>query len=270
MSAIDVSRDGAVAFLWLDAPERRNALGLELFEELPARMAELDADRAVRCVVLAARGEAFSVGLDLKGGMGADFMAYLQGGQAGERDALYRDIKRLQRACNCLADASTPVLAAVHGWCIGGGLDLIAACDLRYASADARLSLRETRMAMVADLGSLQRLPYILNQGALRELAYTGRDFDAEEGLRLGLFNAVCPDRHALLEVVAEKARAIAANSPLAVQGAKRVLNKQLEDQVHAMLDYVALWNASHLASADLMEAVAAFVEKRDPDFKGE
>ncbi len=269
MAVTELTRDGHVATLWLANPDRQNALGLELFSELPERMAALDADPEVRVVVLAARGKSFSVGLDLKGGMGERFAEFLQGGLAGVRHELYLEIKRLQRACDVLAESPKPVLAAVHGWCIGGGLDLIAACDLRYASADARLSLRETRMAMVADLGSLQRLPFILNQGALRELAFTGRDFDAAEGARLGLFNGVFTDRQSMMDAVYEKARAIARNPPLAVQGCKHVLNRLLEDRIRAALDYVALYNASHLASEDLMEAMAAFAEKREPQFRG-
>jgi enoyl-CoA hydratase len=269
MAVTDVTRDGQVATLWLDNPEKHNAIGLTLFDELPQRMAELDADPDVRVVILAARGKNFSVGLDLKGGMGTEFTEYLTGGMAGERDKLYRDIKRLQKSADCFADSPMPVIAAVHGWCVGGGLDLISACDLRYAVAGAKVSLRETKVAMVADLGSLQRLPFVLNQGVLRELAFTGRDFLASEGRDFGLFNAVYPDQETLMSEVAAKATEIAKNPPLAVQGVKQVLNRAMAQQIESMLDYVALYNASHLASEDLMEAMAAFMQQREPEFKG-
>lgn len=269
MSVFEITRDGPVATLWLANPDRGNAMGEPFWFGLPPLVQQLDAEESVRVIIVAAKGKQFSVGLDLKGGMGSEFTTFLQGGLAANRQKLFHTIKRMQDTCSVLARSVKPVIAAVHGYCIGGGLDLISACDLRYATKDAVVSLRETRIAMVADVGSLQRLPGIIGKGHLRDLAFTGRDFNAEEGKSMGLFNDTFDTQEALMKAVREKASAIAANSPLAVQGTKQVLNRADAAREADMLDYVALWNAAHLASDDLMEAMMAYMEKRPALFKG-
>ncbi|MFH1811155.1 MAG: crotonase/enoyl-CoA hydratase family protein [Pseudomonadota bacterium] len=269
MTVLDVTRDGAVATLWLDRAAQRNAMGQAFFAELPLRVDELAHDHGIRVVVLAARGPDFSVGLDLKGGLGEGFTSALQGGLAAERQQLYQLILELQRGFRALAGLCKPTIAAVQGWCIGGGVDLICACDIRHATRGTRVSVRETRMAIIADLGSLQRLPAIVGQGHARELALTGRDVEAEEAQRMGLFNAVHADTDAMMQAVATQAQVIAANPPLTVQGVKQVMARQQASVDDPWLDYVALWNASHLASEDLMEAMMAFAQKRAPEFKG-
>ncbi len=175
----------------------------------------------------------------------------------------------MQRTFSSLAECPKPVIAAIHGYCIGAGVDLITACDIRYAAADAIFSIRETRLAMVADVGTLQRLPRIIDPGSVAELAYTGRDFDAGEASSLGLVTRLLPDADAVLAAAIETAEAIAANSPLAVQGTKTVLRAGDGRTVDEALDYVALWNAAFLHSNDLGEAMASFVAKRDPEFEG-
>ena len=162
------------------------------------------------------------------------------------------------------------MIAAVHGACLGAGVDLITACDIRLASADAVFSVRETRIAMVADVGSLQRLPRVIGEGHAREWIFTGADYDARRALEVQLLNAVLPDRDALLEHARALARAIAANSPLAVQGAKQVLGYASRREIDANLDYVALWNAAFLHSDDLGEAMRGFMERRAPRFQGQ
>ncbi|HXX90773.1 MAG TPA: crotonase/enoyl-CoA hydratase family protein [Acidimicrobiales bacterium] len=275
---LTVEHDGHVATLWLDRPEARNALGPAFWADLPVAMAELAAARDVRAVVVAARGPHFSVGLDLKamgellggGGGGAD------GGQGGtgpsfaaRATAARPLILRMQHAVTSVAECPKPVIAAVHGYCIGGGVDLAAACDIRLSSADAVFSVRETRMAIVADLGSLQRLPRIIGKGHLAELAYTGKDITAERAAQIGLVNDVLPDAASTHKAALALAAEIAANSPLAVQGTKAVLSACEDKSVADGLDYVATWNAGFLQSDDLVEAVTAFVEKRPPRFTG-
>jgi enoyl-CoA hydratase len=270
---LTIERTGSVATLWLDRPDARNAMGPAFWEELPLAMEELGVDDGVRAVVVAARGPHFSVGLDLKAMAGL-----LQGGgeNTGPRPSPARramtsraSVLRMQASINAVADCPKPVIAAVHGYCIGGGVDLCAACDIRLASADAIFSVRETRVAIVADLGSLQRLPGIIGRGQLAELAYTGRDIGADRALAMGLVNDVLPDHDGVVGAAQALAEEIAANSPLVVQGVKAVLAAGEGRAVRQGLDYVATWNAGFLQSEDLAEAMAAFMEKREPNFKG-
>jgi enoyl-CoA hydratase len=269
--AIEV--DGHVATLWLDRPEKRNAMGPDFWSDLPRAMAAIGSDPGVRAVVVAARGPHFSVGLDLVAMSGLTGAA--GSGEGAPRSMAARarsaraEILRLQASVNAVADCPLPVIAAVHGYCIGGGVDLIAACDIRLASADALFSVREAKMAIVADLGSLQRLPAIISAGHLAELAYTGKDISAERAKEIGLVNDVAADAEGVLKAARSLAAEVAANSPIAVQGTKAVLAANEGRTVAEGLEYVATWNAGMLASDDLVEAVTAFMEKRPPKFTG-
>jgi enoyl-CoA hydratase len=270
---LTVERDGHVATLFLDNPERRNAMGPAFWADLPRLVGELAEDDEVRCVVLAAKGPHFTVGLDLKA-MG---MAAASGGdgaaggrsQAARAWRTFRQIRRLQDAISSLESCPKPVVAAVHGYCIGGGVDLVTACDIRLASEDAVFSVRETRLAIVADVGTLQRLPRIVGRGHAAELAFTGKDVPARRAKEIGLVNDVFPDQEATLEAARALAAEVAANSPLAVQGTKVVLRASENRSVADGLEFVAAWNAGFLASEDLAEAMAAFLEKRPPRFTG-
>lgn len=272
--SLTIERDGAVATLWLDRPDKLNALHRALWASIPLAVASLDADPEVRVIVLAGRGKAFCAGIDLldhaPGLAKQDSLSGRGESPVGRRRALYEDIRGYQNAASCFANTNKPVIAAVHGSCLGGGIDLITACDLRYAAADAVFSVRETRIAMVADIGTLQRLPRIVGDAAARDLVFTGRDVTAAEALELGLLSQVLPDAAAAQARAHAVARAIAANSPLAVQGSKHVLGVAERRAIDANLDYVALWNAAFLHSADLSEAMAAFLQKRQPEFKGQ
>ena len=269
--AIEVN--GHVATLWLDRPDKRNAMGPAFWSDLPRAMAAIGSDPDVRAVVVAARGPHFSVGLDLTampgliGPSGPDDGA--PPSMAARARSARAGILSLQAAVTSVADCPVPVIAAVHGYCIGGGVDLIAACDIRLASADAQFSVREAKVAIVADLGSLQRLPAIIGQGHVAELAYTGKDIGASRAEAIGLVNQVCPDPDGVLEAARSLAGEIADNSPLAVQGTKAVLRASADRSVAEGLEYVATWNAGFLASDDLAEAMRAFAEKRPATFTG-
>lgn len=258
-----------VATLWLANPEKRNAMGPAFWNELPGVIASLEANDALRAVIVAARGPHFSVGLDLMA-MGAELGPLLSGGLAKERRQLFGKIHEMRRGFDAIESSRLPFIAAIHGACIGGGLDLVAACDIRLATRAAKFSLREARIAIVADMGSLQRLSGVIGKGHLRELALSARDIDGPRAERIGLVNDLFDDEAALLAGARALAAEIAANSPLAVQGTKEVLRVSEQHGVEAGLRYVAAWNAAHLASADLMEAFAAFAEKRPARFTGE
>jgi enoyl-CoA hydratase len=264
-----------VAILWLDRPDQRNAFAPDFWVEFPVMVEALGADPDVRVVVVAARGPAFTVGLDLRSfgpamATGAlDPAADPPPSPVAQRARTYRLIKDMQHTFTALTECPQPVIAAIHGYCIGAGVDLITACDIRYAAVDTMFSVRETRLAMVADVGTLQRLPRIIDPGRVAELAYTGRDFDVSEAAAMGLVTNVLPDPEATLTAAIATAEAIAVNSPLAVQGTKAVLRAGEVRSVGEALDHVALWNAAFLHSNDLGEAMTAFVEKRAPEFDG-
>jgi enoyl-CoA hydratase len=272
---LSIEQHDAVATVWLDRPEARNAMGPDFWDDLPRAMAAVGEEPGVRAVVVAARGPHFSVGLDLKsmggvlGGGGGGGESAHPPSMAARASKARSEVLRLQASISAVAGCPKPVIAAVHGYCIGGGVDLIAACDIRLASADAVFSVREAKVAIVADLGSLQRLPAIIGAGHLAELAFTGKDIDAARAKEIGLVNDVSSDAEAVRAAAAALAAEIAANSPVAVQGTKAVLAANDGRTVTEGLEYVATWNAGMLASDDLVEAMTAFVERRPPTFTG-
>ncbi len=270
---LTIEVNGHVATLWLDRPDKRNAMGPAFWSDLPPAMAAIGSDPELRAVVVAARGPHFSVGLDLVAMSGLTGSPNSDNGAPPSMAARARSaraqILSLQASVTSVADCPLPVIAAIHGYCIGGGVDLAAACDIRLASADAVFSVRETKVAIVADLGSLQRLPHIIGKGHLAELAYTGKDIDAARAESIGLVNHVSLDSDAVVSDARAMAAEIAANSPLAVQGTKAVLAAGEGRPVAEGLEFVAAWNAGFLASDDLTEAMTAFMEKRPAVFTG-
>jgi len=268
---ISLSVDGHVATLWLDRPEARNALGGAFWRDLPRAAAALAANDAVRVVVVAAKGPHFTVGLDLKEFGGGFLGGGGEGSKASANARTYHAVREMQHSVTSLAQLEVPVVAAIHGYCIGGGVDLITACDVRLASSDAVFSVRETKVAIVADLGTLQRLPRIVSAGHVAELALTGKDVDATRAASIGLVNSIHGHgAEDVLESAYELAREIAANSPIAVRGTKAVLAANDGRTVEEGLDFVARWNTMYLQSNDLREAMTAFLERRSPNFTGD
>ena len=266
---VSIERAGAVATLWLDRPEKRNAVSTALWQAIPEALAELAADEEVRAIILAGRGKSFCVGLDLAEAAG--------GSHAGEAPsqavANLRQLDfttRFQKAISAFAECPLPVIAVVHGHCLGAGIDLITACDVRLAAADANFSVRETRIGIVADVGTLQRLPKVLNAGHVAELAYTGKDIGAARAEKIGLVNDVYPDFDAAYAAAREMANEIAANSPLAVRGTKFILQRSEDLTTEQSLLLNGLYTMmTSLQSNDLREAMMAFMEKRPAKFTG-
>jgi enoyl-CoA hydratase len=268
--SVTVETKDQVAQVTLIGPGKGNAMGPAFWSEMPEVFAKLDADPEVRAIVLTGSGKNFSYGLDVPA-MGGTFSPMMaEGALARPRLDFHAELLRMQMAINAVADSRTPTIASVHGWCIGGGVDLISAADIRYASADAKFSVREVKLAIVADMGSLARLPLILSDGHLRELALTGKDIDAVRAEKIGLVNDVYQDADKALAAAHATAAEIAANSPLAVYGVKDVLDQQRTAAVAANLRYVAAWNAAFLPSKDLTEGISATFAKRPPQFTGE
>lgn len=255
-----------VAHVTLDRAKRLNTMVPEFWQEMVDVFAEIEAEPSARVAVISSAGRHFTAGLDLKA-FAPLFAELGQGekGRVGER--LRRAVIEMQETFNVIERAGVPVLAAIQGACIGGGVDLVSACDMRYCTADAFFVIQEINIGMVADVGTLQRLPHLIPAGLVRELAYTGRRLEAEEARQAGLVNRVFDDRDALLEGVLEIAREIAARSPLSVRGSKEMLNYTRDHTVAEGLNYIATWQAGMMLSADFGEAAAAHAEKREPEF---
>lgn len=267
--AFTVERTEHVAQVTLIGPGKGNAMGPDFWSELPQIFAQLDADPEVRAVVLTGAGKHFSYGLDLPAMAGDLGSVLADKAQAKPRTDFHAMVKRMQAAITAVADCRKPVVAAISGWCIGGGVDLISAADIRYASTDAQFSVREVKVGMVADVGSLARLPLIIGDGHLRELALTGKDIDAARAEKIGLVGDVFDDAASALAAAHATAAEIAANPPLVVHGIKDVLDHTRSAQVDDSLRYVAAWNSAFLPSEDLTEAITAVMQKRTPVFKG-
>jgi enoyl-CoA hydratase len=250
------------AVLYFNRPEKLNAMNRSFWQDLPRVIDELESDPGIRVVVIAGRGKSFSVGIDV-----FEFFMNnqnsLTGATADAREELYTLILRMQEGFNRMTAGNNIYIAAIHRHCIGAGLDISAACDLRLAAQDAVFSLRETKLAIVADMGSLNRLPRIIGQGNTRMMAFTGRDFTAEEALRMGLVNEVYENREALMAGALALAAEIAENAAPAVRGSKRILAYMEDHGVEDGLKYVAAWNAAFLNTREIQEALQRAMEKK-------
>ena len=264
-SFFTVERIGSIAHLVMNRPEKANGMTPDFWADLPRLMAELDSDESVRCAIISGAGRHFTGGMDLS--VFADLAKLFDNEPGRAAFAMRTLILKLQDAITSIERARFPVIAAVHGACIGGGVDLITACDIRLASADAYFSIEEINIGMAADVGTLQRLPKLIAHSVAAELAYSGRRFDAQEALNFGLIGRVSESPAALLATAMETAETIANRSPLAIAGIKRNLAYARDHSVADGLDYIATWNGGMLRANDLMTAIQAKMAKSQAVF---
>jgi len=274
-TCFDVTESDRVAHLQLNRPDKLNSMIPEFWTELPEIVRAISAEGRARAIVISSTGKHFSAGMDLSVFTGGSSVG--TGGSSGDdgrstelgrkRAHLRETALLLQGTFTALEQARMPVLAAVHGGCIGGAVDLVTACDLRYASADAFFVIQEINIGMTADVGTLQRLPKIIPEGIARELAYVGGRLPAARAYEVGLVNRVFDDHAALVEGTLEVAAQIATKSPLAVWGSKEMITYSRDHSVADSLNYIATWQTGMFQPADMMETFAAKADQRDPEF---
>jgi enoyl-CoA hydratase len=264
---LSVTLENHIATVRLNRPEKANAMNATMWQEIRKAFEWVDATPEARVAILEGEGKLFTAGIDLQ--MMMELGPQIQSDCDGrKREGLRRVILDLQDTLTSLERCRKPVLAAIHGGCVGGGIDLITCADMRYCSSDAYFTIKEIDIGMTADVGTLQRLPKLIGEGMARELAYTGRKFDAAEARDMRLVNRVFDTREALRAGVQEIAASIAAKSPLSIRGVKEMITYARDHSVADGLNYIATWNAAMLMSADLEEAMTANMTKRAAQFK--
>jgi enoyl-CoA hydratase len=267
LETLKLSVDGHIAHVVLSRGEALNTMNAAFWTDMPKAFEAIDADPNIRCVVLSSTGKHFTAGLDLAWAA-ADGLQN-RGGEVGRtREAFRRKVKRMQETFSVIDRCRVPVICVVQGGCIGGGVDLVTACDMRIATENAYFTIQEINVGIVADVGTLQRIPTLLPQGLIRELAYTGRKYPAAEALGHGFVNSIHADQAAALAHATALATEIAAKSPLAIAGIKQVLNAGRGQTVEEGLEYVALWNAAMLPGEDMEIAVKAQMTRTAPVFQ--
>lgn len=246
-------------------------MNLVFWEELPAIVDDIDAHSKARVIVISSTGPHFTAGIDITAfADGNELLDAADNSDLSERQQgahFYNTVTRLQKSFSCLETCRVPVLAAIQGGCIGGGVDLVTACDMRYATEDAFLTIFETNIGMTADVGTFPRLVKLIPEGFVREMAYTGRRVFADEAQAVGLINRVYPDHESMLAGVMEIATDIATKAPLAVYGCKRIINYARDHNTTDGLDYIGIWNASMLHLDEIREAMTANKEQRQGRF---
>ena len=257
-----------IAHVILSRGDELNTMIKDFWTELPNLIDEISDKGQARVILISAEGKHFTAGMDL-GNFTDSELAEKNKHQGLHNEAIYRLTKDLQYSFSSLEKSRIPVIVAINGACVGGGGDMISACDIRYATKDAFFCIQETNLGLVADVGTLQRLPKLIPEGIVRELALTGRKLRADEAEKFGLISEIFDDQESMLNHAMDMAREIASKSPLAISGIKEVINYSRDHSVDESLNYVALWNAAMKYEDDLKETFIAKMEKREEKFEG-
>jgi len=265
--SLEVTLENHIAHIKLNRPDALNSMNIDFWTELPVAVREIDQQAEARVIVLSSTGKHFSAGMDLSVFTTSNSIP-MTGDPSRMAENLRRVVLQLQDCFNALEDIRIPVLAAIQGGCIGGAIDMVSACDSRYCTEDTFFTIKETQLGMTADLGTLQRLPHLIPQGIMRELAYTGRKFDATEAKDIGLVNKIFPSQEAMIEGVMVVAKQIAQQSPVAVAGCKEMINYSRDHSVADSLKYMATWQSGMFRPQDMMKCFAAKAQKSSPDFE--
>jgi enoyl-CoA hydratase len=257
-----------VAHLRLNRPEALNTMTVAFWNDLPRIVRFIDSQALARAIVISSTGRHFTAGMDLAVfGSGSGITAPSDADRYVAAEKFTRDVRLIQDSISCLEQARMPVIAAVQGGCIGGGVDLVSACDIRFAASDAYFCIQEINIGMTADVGTFPRLARVMPEGWVRQMAYTGEKLPAAKALALGFVNEVLPDHLSAVSHALGVAREIATKSPLAVAGSKVMLNYARDHTTADCLDYIGVWNAAMLAGPHLSEAFRARIEKRPAVF---
>ena len=269
MKCFELTIKDNIAHVVLSRPEKRNSMIKEFWEELPELLLDIDNNARARVIVITSTGPHFTSGLDtsLFENLSLSDATSEKERAVQAQSFFYNEVKRLQKTFTALEKTRLPIMVAIQGGCIGGGLDFITACDLRYATKDAFFTIFETNLAMTADVGTFPRLAKLIPEGYVKEMAFTGKRITSTDAWRFGLLNAVYETEVEMVRDVLRIAAEIASKAPFAVSGCKKIINYSRDHNTRDTLDYIALWNASHLKIEEISEAIAAFKEKRPGNF---
>jgi enoyl-CoA hydratase len=266
-TCFEVSIENNVAHIVLSRPKAFNAMPRRFWNELPVIVNDINDNAKARVIVISSTGKHFTAGMDISVFTDGDGVSASDGDQHTRAEAFRKFVLKLQGSFNCLDDARIPVIAAIQGGCIGAGVDMTSACDIRYATSDAFFQIAEINIGMTADVGTFPRLCKLIPEGWVRELAYAGRRLPAAKAKEIGLVNDVFATQDEMLGHVMELAREIAAKAPVAVAGSKRMINYARDHSIADGLDYIATWQAGMFSPPHMMEAFAAKAQKRDANF---